>query len=260
MDWNSFETRMAITDMIDPAAAVASLFEENIRNGVWSAGLKLPTERELERQFGVPRYKLRKLLKELEAAGKITRHVGRGSFVSEDAESGLARPPAGLAAHAGPTESGPPFGSAFTDLRDCIQGASPNAIMEVRLMIEPAAAELAAARATSQDLARIEDCHEKSLAADSIRAFEYWDGLLHREIVAAARNELLVGIYEAVNSARFQPEWAKMKERSVTPPRRRAYCDHHAQLVQALKDRDGKLARQVSIDHLMVVRANFFGE
>ena len=252
---------MAISDMSDPAAAVATLIEENIRSGVWSAGLKLPTERELERQFGVPRYKLRKLLKELEAAGKITRHVGRGSFVSEDAEGAQApgRPVAGFPANA-PSEAGPPFGSALTDLRDCIQGASPSAIMEVRLMIEPAAAELAAVRATAQDLARIEECHEKSLSAEGVRAFEYWDGLLHREIIAAARNELLVGIYEAVNSARFQPEWAKMKERSVTPPRRRTYCDHHAQLVQALKDRDGKLARQVSIDHLMVVRANFFGD
>lgn len=248
--------------MSDPAAAVATLFEENIRSGVWSAGLKLPTERELERRFGVPRYKLRKLLKELEAAGKITRHVGRGSFVSDDAEYSAERPAAGIPANGGiaPSEAGAPSGNAFADLRNCIQGASPNAIMEVRLMIEPAAAELAAVRATAQDLARIENCHEKSLSAETVKAFEYWDGLFHREIVAAARNELLVGIYEAVNSARFQPEWAKMKERSATPPRRRTYCDHHAQLVQALKDRDGKLARQVSVDHLMVVRANFFGE
>ena len=245
----------------DAAMAVSALFERNIGNGAWTPGMKLPTERELEQQFGVPRNKLRKILKRLEADGKIARHVGRGSFVSGD----LSRPaevaqsvvmPRGVFPAPKIVATAP----SIADLTDRIQGASPHDIMEVRMMVEPAAAELAALRATAADLVIIEQCNEASMAADGVKEFEYWDGRLHLEIVKAAKNELLSGIYEAVNSARLQPEWEKMKARSVTPQRRQNYRDHHSELVQALMDRDAKRARQISAEHLVVVRRSFFGD
>lgn len=246
----------------DPVLAVSALFERNIGNGAWTAGMKLPTERELELQFGVPRNKLRKILKRLEADGKITRHVGRGSFVSGDLlgeAEGVSVLPQRTSALA-PTKLAATSAHTVADLTARIQGASPNDIMEVRLMVEPAAAELAALRATSADLALIEQCNEASKVADGIKDFEYWDGRLHLEIVKAAKNELLSGIYEAVNSARLQPEWEKMKARSVTPQRRQNYRDHHSELVDALMERDAKRARQIAHDHLVVVRRSFFGD
>ncbi len=246
----------------DPVLAVSALFERNIGNGAWTPGMKLPTERELEQQFGVPRNKLRKILKRLEADGKITRHVGRGSFVSgemsrtsEMASVVLPRANAFAAPKLATVAA-----NSIADLTDRIQGASPHDIMEVRMMVEPAAAELAALRATAADLAIIEQCNDASKAVDGLKEFEYWDGRLHLEIVKAAKNELLSGIYEAVNSARLQPEWEKMKARSVTPQRRQNYRDHHSELVQALMDRDAKRARQISAEHLVVVRRSFFGE
>ena len=244
----------------DAVLAVSALFERNIGNGAWTPGMKLPTERELEQQFGVPRNKLRKILKRLEADGQITRHVGRGSFVSGE----LPRPgemPQTAAMPRG-VSLAPKIvttAASIADLTDRIQGASPHDIMEVRMMVEPAAAELAALRATAADLAVIEQCNDASKAVEGLKEFEYWDGRLHLEIVKAAKNELLNGIYEAVNSARLQPEWEKMKARSVTPQRRQNYRDHHSELVQALMDRDAKRARQISAEHLVVVRRSFFG-
>jgi DNA-binding FadR family transcriptional regulator len=246
----------------DAVLAVSTLFERNIGNGAWTPGMKLPTERELEQQFGVPRNKLRNILKRLEADGKITRHVGRGSFVSGDlsrpaemASIGLANSPVFV-----PPRLSTETSASITDLTVRIQGASPHDIMEVRMMVEPAAAELAALRATAADLGLIEQCNEASKAVDGLKEFEYWDGRLHLEIVRAAKNDLLSGIYEAVNSARLQPEWEKMKARSVTPQRRQNYRDHHSELVQALLDRDAKRARQISAEHLAVVRRSFFGD
>jgi len=246
----------------DPVLAVSALFERNIGNGAWTPGMKLPTERELEQQFGVPRNKLRKILKRLEADGKITRHVGRGSFVSGKASRGgelpsIVMPRANALAA---SKLAVVAANSIADLTDRIQGASPHDIMEVRMMVEPAAAELAALRATAADLAVIEQCNEASKNVEELKEFEYWDGRLHLEIVKAAKNELLSGIYEAVNSARLQPEWEKMKARSVTPQRRQNYRDHHSELVDALMDRDSKRARQVSAEHLAEVRCSFFGE
>lgn len=246
----------------DPITAVWALFERNIGSGAWTPGMKLPTERELERQFGIPRNKLRKVLKRLEADGKITRHVGRGSFVSEHGPIERSAP---ISTRAVPRPISAPVAADIpaplaANLTERIQGASPNDIMEIRMMIEPAAAELAAVRATAADLLRIEHAHEQSKMAADIREFEYWDGQLHLEIVLAAKNELLSGIYEAVNSARMQPEWEKMKQRSATPARRENYKDQHGDLVEALLDRDAKRAKQISVEHLVVVRRSFFGD
>ncbi len=75
------------TDTVDGRArspsgvhAMLAMIERNIADGAWPPGAKLPTERTLEAQFGLARNTLRKALKELEAQGKITRHVGRGSL------------------------------------------------------------------------------------------------------------------------------------------------------------------------------------
>jgi len=237
----------------DQTSAVRALLEQNIGSGVWPPGAKLPTERELERHFGIPRNRLRRVLKDLESQGRITRHVGRGSFVAERRTvaqgAAVTQTPLGL--------MDPMVGENLTER---IQGASPADIMEIRIMIEPAAAELAALRAGAADLLRIQQAHEGSKTAADVLEFERWDGELHLAIVLACKNELLSGIYEAVNVARLQPQWAKMKQRSATPARRDSYKDQHGELVQALLDRDAQRARQVALDHLLIVRRSFFGD
>ncbi len=223
------------------AAALTEFIERNIAEGVWPPGAKLPTERVLERQFGVSRNTLRKSLKRLENQGKITREVGRGSFVTEAATSGEL-----------------PAGNP-RDLAHRIQGASPVEVMEVRLMIEPLAAELAAMRATAEDLRRMDDCLDHCDKAGDIAEFEHWDGMLHLTIVAAAKNGMLSALYEAINDLRRHAEWRRLKERSVTPERRGLYGDQHRRIVQLLKDRDAEGARAELHSHLMKVRANLFG-
>jgi DNA-binding FadR family transcriptional regulator len=222
------------------AAALIHFIERNIAEGVWPPGAKLPTERVLERQFGVSRNTLRKSLKRLEGQGKITRHVGRGSFVAE------ARP-----APDGRTADG-------HHLVHRIQGASPVEVMEVRLMVEPLAAELAAMRATAEDLQRMDDCLAHCERAGDVAEFEHWDGMLHVAIVSAAKNGMLSALYEAINDLRRHAEWRRLKERSVTPERRGLYRDQHRRIVQCLKERDAEQAKTELRRHLLEVRANLF--
>jgi DNA-binding FadR family transcriptional regulator len=221
------------------AAALVEFIERNIGEGTWKAGAKLPTERALERQFGVSRNTLRKSLKRLEDQGRISRHVGRGSFVTEAA-----------------AEIG---AGGRHDLVYRIKGASPVEVMEVRLMIEPLAAELAAVRATGDDLLRLQDCLDHCDRAADIAEFEHWDGMLHVTIVEAAKNGMLNALYEAINELRNQDEWRRLKERSVTPARRDIYREQHCRIVDCLKDRDGERARAELYQHLLTVRTNLFG-
>jgi DNA-binding FadR family transcriptional regulator len=240
------ETRNIRTRAATGANALVQLIESNIADGSWTAGFRLPPERDLEKQFGVSRNTLRKSLKLLQDKGSIIRHVGRGSFVAEPRQA------------LSPATVVPEPVSADSLVRR-IHGASPAEIMEVRLVVEPAAIELAALRANAGDVRRIRECLAQSEQAADIAEFEHWDGQLHVAIVSASKNSLLMDLYSTMNETRNQPEWLRLKHRSLTPERRRVYQEQHRRIVDALADRDANAARTELREHLLLVRSNLLG-
>jgi|HubBroStandDraft_5_1064220.scaffolds.fasta_scaffold100972_2 DNA-binding FadR family transcriptional regulator len=212
-----------------------SSLQEAIDSGRWKPGERIPTERALSDRYGMARNTIRRALRQLEDAGRIVRHVGRGTFV----------------------EQGKPIPS--DDLARRIENASPNEIMEVRLMIEPQAAECAAARANGAELDAMAECLRKGEAAPTVAEFEMWDGLFHQTIVAACRNHLLIDIYDAINAVRRKADWAALKERVVTPGRRGVTQKQHRGILAALRARDAQRAGLEMKNHLVDVRRSLVG-
>ena len=205
-------------------------------NGTLAPGARLPTERELARRFAVPRNAVRKTLAQLEAQGSITRHVGRGTFLA-------IRPVLGAA------EVG----------FDSVANTSPAELMEARLRLEPALAELIATNATPADFERMETCLEKAEHATTLDEFELWDAALHQALATATHNRFVIRVLDMVTAVRQQAEWGKLKDRIVTPERRIKYQEEHRDIVRALKDRDAERARTFIIAHLQHARRNLFG-
>jgi len=56
---------------------------DRIAKGDWKPGDLIPSEKELETEFGVSRTTVRQALRDLDYDGLISRHRGRGTFVSE---------------------------------------------------------------------------------------------------------------------------------------------------------------------------------
>jgi GntR family transcriptional regulator, uxu operon transcriptional repressor len=196
---------------------------------------RLPTERELAHRFSVPRNAVRKTLAQLEAEGSITRHVGRGTF--------LANVPA----------SAPNFPS------DSVSHISPAELMEARLRIEPALAELIVTHATPADFERMERCLEKAERAATLDEFELWDAALHEALATATHNQFVIRVLDLVTAVRQQAEWGKLKDRIVTSDRRIKYQIEHREIVRALKARDADQARAAVLTHLQHARRNLFG-
>lgn len=210
-----------------------------INDGVWPEGHRLPTERELGEQFDIARNTLRKVLNQLESEGMITRHVGRGTFVASIVK---------------------PTINESNLLLQRIHGASPAEVMELRLLLEPQFVELAATRSSGRDLQYIIHCLEESEKTTTVLDFEYWDGKLHQSILAAAHNDLLTDLYEAINGVRKQPEWQSLKLRSLTPELLSQYRAQHRTLVNALCQRDAKAASLAVYNHLLEIRNSLIGE
>jgi DNA-binding FadR family transcriptional regulator len=200
-----------------------------------AAGYRLPTERELAKRFSVPRNAVRRTLAQLEAEGSITRHVGRGTF---------------LAGRAGASGAGAQDGASHI---------SPAELMEARLRIEPALAELIATNATPADFERMEACLERAERAPTLDEFEMWDAALHDALAQATHNRLVIRVLEMVTAGRQQAEWGKLKNRIVTPERRIRYQEEHREIVLALRERDAERARSAIVAHLQHARRNLFG-
>jgi DNA-binding FadR family transcriptional regulator len=200
--------------------------------GRFGPGAKLPTERELVDLLEAPRSAVRRALAALEREELIVRHVGRGTFVTDDATGSRLHAPA---------------------------DTSPAEIMQVRLLLEPQIAQLAARAARQGDLDHVAHCLRRGEAATDHEGFEAWDGELHRAIAKAAHNSLLLNLFDTMNAARDLPVWGSLKKRSFSPERRLCYHRDHTAIVDALRERDPDAAGEAMTVHLRHVTDNLMG-
>jgi DNA-binding FadR family transcriptional regulator len=192
----------------------------------------------LAQHYGLARNTLRRVLRRLEDEGLLERHVGRGTFVRQ----ARSQPPL------------PAAGANRQELAVRLKGASPADLMEVRLIVEPQVVALAASRASAADLQAIEQALKQSIAAKGLAEFEHWDAQLHLRIFRAAKNAILMAWCEAINQVRNEPDWYRLKKRSLTPELRLTYDREHGAIVMALKERDPEAARRAMAQHLARVR------
>ena len=192
---------------------------------------RLPPERELAELLGVSRGDLRKALAVLESRGELWRHVGKGTFTG-------ARPVA-----------------ERVSLAEISNQTSPAEVMRARLLIEPEIAREAALNATADDMTAMRACLAGSREAQTWRQYETWDNRLHRAIVQATHNALLLAIFDTLNGVRRAVVWGRLRHDSPRPPAgHHSFADHDA-IVSAIGDRDLSAAANRMRLHLQKVQA-----
>ena len=191
-------------------------------------GTRLPTERRLSEELGVTRAAVRHALSYLEAAGHVSREVGRGTFLRDR-----------------PDEHSDDVG--------------PADVMAARELFEPQVLSLVVTHATAQDFAELDRCLLGGEAAGSPAEFEQWDDLFHRTIVAAAHNRLVLRMYSSIEAARHGPLWGNLKRSNDSPERRALYLEDHRRIVDALRARELDRALEATRVHIDRVRANLLG-
>jgi DNA-binding FadR family transcriptional regulator len=218
---------------------LAELILERCVAGASGPGSRLPTERELAGDLGVTRTMVRHALALLEAEGRISREVGRGTFL-RSSDPGVARKRMERDA----SRSG---------------DVGPADVMAARRLIEPQVLPLVVAWATAWDFDEMRRCLAGGAGAHSYDEFEVWDFALHHAIVVASRNPLLVAMYREVERARKGELWGNLKRRNDSRARRDAYHADHERLVDALSARELQPAMEAMEAHLARVEANLLG-
>ncbi len=207
-----------------------------ILGGTYAPGQLLPREDDLARNLNVSRTSVREAVKVLSAKGllEVKRRVGvrvraRDDWNLLDSQVLSWHPDVGRD-------------------RDLIAS-----LIEARRIIEPAAAALAAMRATAADLARIEQAYEsmeRNLRTDLAACCEA-DLQFHVSLVAASHNVVLKGLTGTIEAA-LRATFA-ITNRLVTA-QSRALAAHKAVLEHVrLRDADGARA---AITALLDIAAN----
>lgn len=216
------------------SAVISADLRERILTGEWAATRVLPNERELAQAYGVARNTLRKALDDLEAEGLVIRQVGRGTELRE------------------------PIDRDLVAIMRQILGSSPLDIMNLRIMIEPPATAMAASNSSGTAIAAILEAHEQACTTDEMVSFEHWDMEFHKRIFAGTRNEFLANLHELLAIVRNREPMVAIRRRHFTLARKRAYCDQHAEVVEALLRRDSEAASTAMRNHLLARTRNLF--
>jgi DNA-binding FadR family transcriptional regulator len=208
---------------------IAATLEAEIRSGVLGPGDRLPSERDLAQRMGVSRATVREALGALQLAGLVETRQGAGSFV---AGAPPALPRLAIAAD-----------------------ASPSAVLDARVIFEPAIVSLAA-RAVRSDGA-IERLLEVMAASDDPAdpaQRQRWsdaDRAFHRRFADATGNPVLIAIAGHVAELMDQPLWRRLRDDSIAVPGRTALqLAEHRLIAAAVADGDGAAAAFHATEHI----------
>lgn len=151
-----------------------------IASGEWKAGDKLPTEHQLAAQFHVSRVVIREALQKLRTEHLIVTRHGSGSFVAKPQDFAVL--PHLFAAN---------INIDLTD--DEFQD-----LMDLRTCIEFRAMELAAKRATKEDLVLIRQALKRMGAENNdLDSFTQADYDFHHAIILASHNRMFAQVMDS---------------------------------------------------------------
>jgi DNA-binding FadR family transcriptional regulator len=199
-----------------------------IVTGQRAPGTVLPSEIDLAEQFRVSRSVIRESLRMLAAKGLVESRPKAGTRVRERKLWNLLDP---------------------LLLAWMFEGAPPrtfvHSLFQLRMIVEPAAAELAAVSRTAQQLSRmghaLERMAEYGLATDDGQRA---DEEFHSIILEATGNELLVSLSATISAAvRWTTFFKYRSSRSFSDP-----MPQHRALFEAIANADAAGARQATVD------------
>lgn len=209
---------------------VVKQVQEAIFSGELEPGDRLPPERELAGQFGLSRMSVRDALRTLESSGLVEIKVGSngGAFIRE-----------------------PNFDPLRETLSSMLRSKKANILelVETRKIVEVAIVELAAQRATEDDLHEMHEAVQAARRALNSGDLNYGPHSVqfHAALAKAAKNHVLnltVRSFRAFFSDVLEKllPTADMAERAIAD---------HWELYKSIEARDAARARQLMSEHLV---------
>jgi GntR family transcriptional repressor for pyruvate dehydrogenase complex len=210
---------------------IVQQIEESIVKGALKPGDQLPAERELAQRFGVSRTAVREAVKALREKGLVEAYSGRGTFIT-DGTSQAVRQSLDLI-----TKIGQPEGS--------------HQLAEVRAILEPEIAALAAIRIQEPELATMREAVAvMDRAGSDPDAYIEADLDFHLALAEAAANPIILSLIDSIVGL-LREQRLRIFKVSGGPERGQV---HHKRILDAVERHDAEKARDAMRAHLGQIR------
>jgi GntR family transcriptional repressor for pyruvate dehydrogenase complex len=195
-----------------------------ITEGILKPGDRLPSENELAERFGVGRSSLREAMRALQLLGIIEVIQGKGTFLRQTYVLPLA-----------------------SDWTRISRMGLISQVMEARQIIEVAIAQLAAERATEEDIAamraairRAEQAHGDPMISGEA-SVEF-----HLALAEATHNEVLALMYKTVRDLYLETA----RQTQMTPGSVENRLQDHRRILECVEQRNPELASKLMAEHI----------
>lgn len=206
---------------------------ELIRSGELPEGYVFPNETILCEQLGIGRSTIREAYKALELAGYVTRSK-RGTIVNSSQTILGATP-----------------------LKSVVSQSSSQDFLEFRLMLEGETASLAAARASSDEVQKLQEILTNLEEADNAKDYSRMNDLdrdFHESIATATHNPMMITSMAAVSEI-----WSTETKRNFynaaahNPAVFARMHTQHQEILDAIRNQDSAKASQLMKAHIAFV-------
>lgn len=210
---------------------IVEQIEQSVQRGDLKPGDQLPAERELAEQFGVSRTAVREAVKALREKGLVEAYPGKGTFITSGSSN--------------------PMRQSIDRMMRSAQVDATSSLVEVREILEPEIAALAAVRATEENLNSLrESVAVMDAAKRDPDAYIEADLDFHLELAEAAANPLILSLIDSIVGV-LREQRMRIFEVEGGPDRGQY---HHKRILEAMEHQDAEGAREAMRAHLRQVR------
>lgn len=217
---------------INISEQVFNQMKQQLLEGTWVAGQKLPSENELAEAFGVSRITVRQALQKLTVLGLIETRLGEGSFVKE-------------------FDPGTYMNAMIPAMY--LSSSSVEEVLEFRLIMEAEIAGIAALKATDEDIQKLESSLKKmEESRDDINRYTREDFRFHMILAEVTGNSLVVRLMELLTDileATIKNVTQKVGDEIG--------LKYHRLILEAIKEHDYQKAKNTMHDHVKIMIENF---
>lgn len=205
---------------------IADQIRTYIDKGNYTAGMRLPPERDLAQQLGVSRPSVREALIALEIEGCVEVRMGAGVYVCNQTQ----RKPQALAT----------------------MGESPIELMQARAAIEGTVVMMACGKTTPETLQALRKILDDMLGAIAQnRSPLPFDRQFHQALAAMTGNAVLERLVGELFDERHSPIAARLSAHSESGQTWAAALQEHEAILRALENRDVLAAQTALRMHLL---------
>ena len=210
---------------------IVEQIEQSVQKGDLKPGDQLPAERELAEQLGVSRTAVREAVKALREKGLVEAYPGKGTFITSGSSN--------------------PMRQSLDRMMRSAQVDATSSLVEVREILEPEIAALAAVRATEENLNSLREAVAVMDAAKrDPDAYIEADLDFHLELAEAAANPLILSLIDSIVGV-LREQRMRIFEVDGGPDRGQY---HHKKILEAVEHQDAPGAREAMRAHLRQVR------